>query len=253
MPSEKKRATEEAADRLRAAILKGEFRPGTDLPGERELSVRLGVSRLTLRAALTRLESEQLVKPIHGSGTRVLDFRESGGIEMLGHLYTLSTAGYAPSSLLGDLLEVRRLVSVEVIGLCAERSTEEELAEMERHVDELAAAVDDVPRFMQLDISLALRMVRGTHNLGLVFLANTFVRILMQQPGIELAFALNPRGAVASYRRIATLLKARDAKRARKLTRILVGKMDRSLVAMVAGLGPAANDDEPEDEDRPSP
>src|SRR3954468_10167463 len=105
MATEKKKATEEAADQLRASILRGEFKPGTDLPGERELSVKLGVSRLTLRAALTRLESEQLVRPVHGSGTRVLDFRESGGVEMLGHLFTLATAGFAPASLLADLLE----------------------------------------------------------------------------------------------------------------------------------------------------
>ncbi|GAC1524423.1 MAG: GntR family transcriptional regulator [Polyangiales bacterium] len=230
-PPEKKRATEDTADRLRAAILRGEFAPGTDLPGERELAVKLGVSRLTLRAALTRLESENLVKPVHGSGTRVLDFREQGGIEMLGYLYTLSTAGYAPTSLLADLLELRRLVAVEVIGLCAERATHEELAALETHVDELSALVDDVPRFMVHDIKLAIRLVKATHNLGLLFLANTIVRTLESQPGIEAAFAVNPRGTVASYRSIAALLQARDGKRARKLTRLLIGKLDRGLLA----------------------
>ena len=194
------------------------------------------MSRLTLRAALTRLESEQLVRPVHGSGTRVLDFRESGGIEMLGHLFTLATAGFAPASLLADLLELRRMVAVEVIGLCAERATEAELVEMEAHVDELEQAVGDTEKFMGLDVQLALRLVKATHNLAFVFLANTMARILLEQPGIEAAFAVNQQGTVASYRRIATLLKARDAKRVRKLTAMVIGKLDRGLVATVARL-----------------
>jgi GntR family transcriptional repressor for pyruvate dehydrogenase complex len=235
-PTEKKKATEEAADQLRASILRGEFKPGTDLPGERELAVKLGVSRLTLRAALTRLESEQLVRPVHGSGTRVLDFRESGGIEMLGHLFTLASAGYAPASLLADLLELRRMVAVEVIGLCAERATADELTQLEAHVDQLEAAVGDTTKFMALDVQLALRLVKATHNLAFVFLANTMSRILLEQPGIEAAFAVNQNGTVASYRRIATLLKARDAKRVRKLTAMVIGKLDRGLVATVARL-----------------
>lgn len=234
---EKKRATEEAADQLRARILRGDYPSGTDLPGERELSVQLGVSRLTLRAALTRLETEQLVRPVHGSGTRVLDFRDNGGVELLGHLFTLAATGYAPQSLLADLLELRRLVAIEVIGLVAERATEAELAEMEAHVDELAKVTGDVSRFMHLDIALALRLVKATHNLAFLFLSNTIVRILLDQPGIEQAFAINPTGSVASYRKIASLLKARDGRRARKVAALLLGRLDRALVRAFAALG----------------
>lgn len=238
--AEKKRATEEAADQLRAAILRGEFRAGTDLPGERELSVRLGVSRLTLRAALTRLESEQLVRPVHGSGTRVLDYRETGGVEMLGHLYTLAAGGYAPASLLANLLELRRMVAVEVLGLVADRATDDELAALDAQVTALEEVVDDVGEFMKRDVALALGLVRATKNLALLFLANTISRVMLDQPGIEAAFAVNPRGTVLIYRRIAELLHARDGNRVRKLTRMLISKLDRNLVAVVSQLSALA-------------
>ena len=78
-PTPRKRAAEEIADRLRWRILSGEFPAGPSLPPERDLAEDLGVSRLTLRAAMARLETEGLVRPVHGSGNRVLDFRESGG------------------------------------------------------------------------------------------------------------------------------------------------------------------------------
>ena len=45
------------ADWLRDAIARGELAPGDRLPGERELSASLGVSRMTLRQALSDLES----------------------------------------------------------------------------------------------------------------------------------------------------------------------------------------------------
>jgi GntR family transcriptional regulator len=42
---------------LRTGITRGELVPGDRLPGERELAERLGVSRMTLRQALSELES----------------------------------------------------------------------------------------------------------------------------------------------------------------------------------------------------
>src|SRR5687768_7988699 len=117
-PDPRKRAAAQAADRIRDAILVGKHPPGSSLPGERELSETLEVSRLTLRSALARLEAEGLVRPVHGSGTRVLDYRESGGVDLLGYLARLAFEGrIVPVDVLGDLLELRRAVAIEALGL----------------------------------------------------------------------------------------------------------------------------------------
>ena len=63
--------THEVAATLRGRIAHGEFRPGMRLPSERVLAVRLGVSRVTVVRALTRLRLEGLVVTRHGSGTFV--------------------------------------------------------------------------------------------------------------------------------------------------------------------------------------
>src|SRR5713101_6771827 len=53
------------ADRLQDEILSGRLVAGARLPSEREFSLALGVNRLTLRAALARLEALGLIVTRH--------------------------------------------------------------------------------------------------------------------------------------------------------------------------------------------
>jgi GntR family transcriptional regulator len=59
------------AEGLRSQIEAGELRPGERLAPERVLSVRLGVTRMTLRQALGKLELEGHLDRRQGSGTYV--------------------------------------------------------------------------------------------------------------------------------------------------------------------------------------
>jgi len=59
------------AERLLGQIASGELRPGERLPPERRLSETLGVNRLTLRQALSKLELEGHLDRRQGSGTFV--------------------------------------------------------------------------------------------------------------------------------------------------------------------------------------
>ncbi|GIF51512.1 GntR family transcriptional regulator [Asanoa ferruginea] len=51
-------ASTQAYESLTRDLVVGRYAPGSRLPGERDLAVQLGVSRATLRLALSRLESE---------------------------------------------------------------------------------------------------------------------------------------------------------------------------------------------------
>ena len=56
---------------LRYRIHNGQYRPGTQIPSEHELSAELGVSRVTLREALRELVRDSLLVKIQGKGTFV--------------------------------------------------------------------------------------------------------------------------------------------------------------------------------------
>jgi GntR family transcriptional regulator, transcriptional repressor for pyruvate dehydrogenase complex len=118
-PVEKQRVAEEIAEQLRSLILNGQYPPGSKLPPERELSKRLRVNRASLREALKKLEHLGLVRIRQGDGTRVQNFMETGGIELVQHLLPL--AGGKPE-LIRDLLEFRRIFGRELARLAAARA-----------------------------------------------------------------------------------------------------------------------------------
>jgi GntR family transcriptional regulator, transcriptional repressor for pyruvate dehydrogenase complex len=56
-PIKQPRISEEVAEQLKQAILRGEFAPGEKLPSEQRLAEQFRVSRLSIREALHKLES----------------------------------------------------------------------------------------------------------------------------------------------------------------------------------------------------
>lgn len=60
-------------DSVRVSILSGELKPGTPMPSERDLIVKLGITRPTLRQALQQLEKQGFLRRQHGVGTFIED------------------------------------------------------------------------------------------------------------------------------------------------------------------------------------
>ncbi|MDQ8708077.1 GntR family transcriptional regulator [Streptomyces sp. LHD-70] len=78
-PGEKQRqrsnVTARAVRMLEHRLSQGEWAAGDRLPSEPSLAEELGVSRVTVRAALAQLENEGIVNRRHGSGTYVNSVR----------------------------------------------------------------------------------------------------------------------------------------------------------------------------------
>jgi GntR family transcriptional regulator, transcriptional repressor for pyruvate dehydrogenase complex len=70
-PAARPSLADAVAEQLAARIVDGELRPGARLPGERDLSTRLSVSRIVVREALGRLAERGLIDVRPGVGTFV--------------------------------------------------------------------------------------------------------------------------------------------------------------------------------------
>jgi GntR family transcriptional regulator len=87
----------QVADRLRAQILRGQLAPGERLGTETELTAELGISRVTLRKAISVLREEGLVVSRQGVGTFVQRPRAVQALDRLETLdATLARQGFEP-------------------------------------------------------------------------------------------------------------------------------------------------------------
>lgn len=169
-PVEKQRVAEEIVEQLRELILTGQYPPGAKLPPERELAKRLGVNRASLREALKKLEHLGLVRIRQGDGTRVQNFMETGGIELVSHLLPLAATSHP--EIIRDMLEFRRLFGREVARLAAQRISSDVLARL-RGLAARAEAVTEPIDLFDLDFEFYVAMTAGTGNRVIGLLINT--------------------------------------------------------------------------------
>jgi DNA-binding FadR family transcriptional regulator len=170
-PVEKQRVAEEVAEQLRGLILNGQYPPGSKLPPERELSKRLRVNRASLREALKKLEHLGLVRIRQGDGTRVQNFMETGGLELVQHLLPL--AGSKPE-LIRDLLEFRRIFGREIARLAADRGGKDKpsLAKLRALADKADITQSPLELF-DLDFEFYVGVAQLSGNQVMLLLINT--------------------------------------------------------------------------------
>ncbi|SUI15453.1 Fatty acid metabolism regulator protein [Salmonella enterica subsp. enterica serovar Enteritidis] len=91
------------------SIWNNRFPPGTILPAERELSELIGVTRTTLREVLQRLARDGWLTIQHGKPTKVNNFWETSGLNILETLARLDHESVP--QLIDNLLSVRTNIS----------------------------------------------------------------------------------------------------------------------------------------------
>jgi GntR family transcriptional repressor for pyruvate dehydrogenase complex len=159
-------APELMASELRRAIALGAFEPGDRLPSERTLADRLGVSRMTIRAAMRILAQDGLVTTARGrtGGTIV-----SGAAPGLARQDTLSSID-AFVMQVHDNLECRLMIEPSAAALAAARATDEERQTL-RELIEIKA--DGIRHFRMLDSRLHMTIARAAHNDSLLPIIET--------------------------------------------------------------------------------
>ena len=204
------------AERLRREILAERLPAGSRLPSERELSLALGVNRLTLRASLGQLEAQGLITTRHGAGSVVASWRERAGLDALALLVgSLTPQDDAWLELIASTLEIRRLLASEAIALAATRHTEEDLVAIEACRKELEAHTHDAASFARADVAFMRAVVRAARNLGLELLLNTFARFPDELPQTIEALYDRLEESLPLYVVVVDMIKSRDGESAR--------------------------------------
>jgi DNA-binding FadR family transcriptional regulator len=194
-------------DQLREAIMSGRYRPGDRLPSQRSLAADLGVNMASVREALGRLEQLRLLEVRHGSATRVLDWRRSGGLE------SLALEHGAGEPLLDDLFEARRLLLVESARLAASRRSEEQATALLELAQAVAGAADSQTALLA-DWSFMSGLIEAAGNLVFQLIMNSVRELYLPRVEAFAGLVSGPQELAPLYLEVAEAVQAGDGARA---------------------------------------
>ena len=138
-PSARRARGESVVEKLRREILLGRYQPGARLPPERELALKLGTNRNTLREAMRTLESEKLVRSRQGDGTLVLDWRAEGEINLLPHFLAEETPIDERFEALYTLFRLRDALIDQALSFAAGHTEDADVAALRGALAQLGA------------------------------------------------------------------------------------------------------------------
>ena len=201
MTIKNKRTVDLVVESIRSSILNGTHPIGSRLPAERALSETLGVNRLTLRAAISYLEAEGLVKAQQGHGVTVCNFYKKASIELLCH--------YPIDNRLHEILSLRQLVLAEAVSHACIHATIVDIHRLQSILQKQRKETDD-ELFLERDAQFLMVLVESSQQLTLKLLFNSLKRIVQSNDTIGKHLLQQKQQAIGSYQVLLGLLKHKD-------------------------------------------
>jgi DNA-binding FadR family transcriptional regulator len=230
-PVGKPRVAEEIVQQLRGLILRGEYAVGDKLPPERKLAEELGVNRASLREAIKSLEHMGLVKTRQGDGTRVLDFMQTAGVELVSHL--IPGEGAPNLQVMTDVLDFRRWFGREVARLAAERALQEDVKKLEALADQASDPALDLNELLKLDFEFYVSMAQAGKNRVMQLLINTIRVAVSSYAPFFAQFNPPPPAVRKHHRELIKAIVAKDADGASKIAEAYLRKGTETFLAAV--------------------
>lgn len=210
-------------------ILRGILRPGERLPSERELAERLGVSRPSLREALSDLQDSGLLVSRAGSGVFVGDVLGSAFSDTLVRLFSNHDEAVF------DYIAFRR----DMEGLAAERAalrgTESDLKVIDTIFQKMEAAHSkrDPTQEAGLDADFHLSIIEASHNVIMLHMMRSMYQLLREGVFYNRQIMFKQRTTrdtlLDQHRAINVALQARDAVAARAAVEAHLGFVENAL------------------------
>ena len=194
--------------RFEQLILSGKVSIGEKLPSERELALRLGVSRPVVHEGLVELAAKGLVTIQPRKGTVINDFRKEGSLALLNSL--VNYQGGLEPHLLEDLLDMRQLFEVEVIRLAARSHTPDQLEALKKIVSAEEGALDELGNLSDLDFQFHHALAMASGNDLYPMLLNSFRQIYDHLAGQFYTVARVAQTVIGFHREILDAVSARN-------------------------------------------
>jgi GntR family transcriptional regulator, transcriptional repressor for pyruvate dehydrogenase complex len=202
-PVRRSRLYEEVVERLRELIDVQGLKPGDRLMSERDLAERLGVSRTSVRQALTALEVMGLVRIRHGGG--VFLARPQHAV-----LPSLASELVDRYEQLPAVIEVREAIETQTSRLAARRREAADLQAMRAALERMEAAIESGDEPADADAEFHTAIVRAARNPLLSRLWAELAEPIDQTRRASLARPGRPPRSLAAHRAILDAIERKD-------------------------------------------
>jgi GntR family transcriptional repressor for pyruvate dehydrogenase complex len=202
---------EQVVDHLRREILEGTYTSGDQLPNERRLAERFGVSRTVIREAMKSLMQNGLVEVRRGQGTFVVD----GTANALKQSFRM-LMGLGSRQRVAEMVEVREILEPSIAELAARRRNASDLEALHRAIEAMDATADDANAFIAADDRFHIALAVATRNHFVPRLLDSVVDLLQELRGHIFQVPGGPQRGQVHHRRILDAVAARDPAGARQ-------------------------------------
>lgn len=160
-------------EQIRDLIKEGRLKSGDKLPPEQVLAEKFGTSRPSVREALSALEILGITESRGGKGNFI-----KGDLDT--PLYEQKFKELEEEESPFELLEARKVLETEIVGLAAKKATKEDIDAIYESLHKMEGAMSNIPEMMEFDREFHMNIARAAHN-NLLFSMMVYLNNLLKE------------------------------------------------------------------------
>lgn len=214
-------ATESIQDRMKRFILERGYKAGEPLPPESAMAKELGISRASLREAISGLQSQGILESHHGRGTFISPFSFASVVSSLGFHIELESVNNASSQSthLYQLVAMRELMESALVAELIDKYRQADILALYALTNRMLQAAERGEEFMELDWRFHNYLYRRSGNDMLLKLLDSFWQICNEVRKTDLSRDYLLANA-ENHRKIVDAISRRDARAASDAMRV---------------------------------
>src|SRR3979490_3306081 len=205
------RLYEQIVQQIEESLLNGTLKTGAELPADRALAQRFGVSRTAVREAVKALREKGLVEAYSGRGTFITDGTSQAVRQSLDLMVKIGQPEGSPY-----LADVRAILEPEIAALAAMRVQDPELATMREAVAVMDKAGQDPDAYIEADLDFHLALAEAAANPLILSLIDSIVGLLREQRLRIFKVSGGPERGQVHHKRILEAMERHDSEKARE-------------------------------------
>lgn len=204
------RVSDEIVAQIHQMLMDGRLGPGDRLVPEVEMAEQMGVSRASVREALSILESQGIVERRKSGGTYIRRYSLQATID------ALSACPKSDKEMFSDFIEARELLELSVLKLAVDRGDQRTYRLVESALKVMEEVIAKGASAVEADILFHQAIAACAQNAVLVSLVKTLNSMLQDMREKTLAYPGRLPECLEEHRNIYEAVRSRDLKRARQ-------------------------------------